>query len=147
MHLRHTNQIHAPLCGTHSEPVFDNFDLSEFIHDTALNKEQANCILKLLKHSHTEDWTLNNYSDLESTQWSQFQMMIISALFGGETMEFKMYYCLLWDWACDLLKDSGVGPYFVFDAWCLSKFDGASFVCFINEPWMANEFWDVQVCH
>ncbi|KAI6142012.1 hypothetical protein BKA82DRAFT_3946922, partial [Pisolithus tinctorius] len=62
-----------------------------------------------------------------------------------ETMEFKMYYCLLWDWACDLLKDSGVGPYFVFDAWCLSKFDGASFVCFINEPWMANEFWDVQV--
>ncbi|KAI5995972.1 hypothetical protein F5J12DRAFT_907101 [Pisolithus orientalis] len=71
-------------------------------------------------------------------------MMIISAPFGGEMMEFKMYYRSLWDWACDLLKDSGVGPYFVFDAQCLSKFDGTSFVHFIDEPWMANKFWDVQ---
>ncbi|KIO08105.1 hypothetical protein M404DRAFT_23381 [Pisolithus tinctorius Marx 270] len=45
-----------------------DFNLSEFIHDAALNKEQVNCILKLLKHSCTEDWTLNNYNDLESTQ-------------------------------------------------------------------------------
>ncbi|KAI6141464.1 hypothetical protein BKA82DRAFT_4362161 [Pisolithus tinctorius] len=122
----------------------------EFIHITALNKEQANCIHKLLKGSCTEDWTLNNYNDLESTQqaalhhMTAFQMTIISAPFGGETMEFKMYYHLLWDWACNLLKDSGVGPYFVFDAQCLSKFDGVSFVCFIDEPWTANEFWDVQ---
>ncbi|KIN98821.1 hypothetical protein M404DRAFT_966485 [Pisolithus tinctorius Marx 270] len=127
-----------------------DFDLSEFIHDAALNKEQVNCILKLLKCSRTEDWTLNNYNDLESTQqaashrMTAFQTTIISAPFGGETMEFKMYYCSLWDWACDLLKDSGVGPYFVFDAQHLSKFDGASFVRFIDEPWMANEFWDVQ---
>ncbi|KAI6007740.1 hypothetical protein F5J12DRAFT_892608 [Pisolithus orientalis] len=55
-----------------------------------------------------------------------------------------MYYCLLWDWACDLLKDSGVGPYFVFNAQRLSKFDGASFVHFINEPWTANESWDAE---
>ncbi|KAI6006711.1 hypothetical protein F5J12DRAFT_720979, partial [Pisolithus orientalis] len=130
-----------------------DFDLSEFIHDAALNKEQVNCILKLLKHSHTEDWTLNNYNDLESTQWAAlhcmtaFQMMIISAPFGGEMMEFKMYYHSLWDWACNLLKDSGVGPYFVFDAQHLSKFNGTSSVHFINEPWTANKFWDVQVCH
>ncbi|KAI6142486.1 hypothetical protein BKA82DRAFT_4331474 [Pisolithus tinctorius] len=111
-----------------------DFDLSEFIHNAALNKEQVNCILKLLKCSRTEDWTLNNYNDLESTQWAASHCMIA----------FKMYYHLLWDWACDLLKDSGVGPYFVFNAQCLSKFDGTSFVCFIDEPWMANEFWDVQ---
>ncbi|KAI6154717.1 hypothetical protein BKA82DRAFT_4326366 [Pisolithus tinctorius] len=111
-----------------------DFNLSEFIHDAALNKEQVNCILKLLKHSCTEDWTLNNYNDLESTQQAASHCMTA----------FKMYYCLLWDWACDLLKDSGVGPYFVFDARCLSKFNGASFVHFIDEPWMANEFWDVQ---
>ncbi|KAL4062327.1 hypothetical protein J3A83DRAFT_4110273, partial [Scleroderma citrinum] len=50
------------------------------------------------------------------------------------------------DWACDLLKDPHVGLNFVFDAQCLSKFDGTSFVHFIDEPWTANEFWNVQVC-
>ncbi|KAL4061967.1 hypothetical protein V8B97DRAFT_1842827, partial [Scleroderma yunnanense] len=49
------------------------------------------------------------------------------------------------DWACDLLKDPHVGLNFVFDAQCLSKFDGTSFVHFIDEPWTANEFWNVQV--
>ncbi|KAI6005208.1 hypothetical protein F5J12DRAFT_905944 [Pisolithus orientalis] len=117
-----------------------NFDLSEFIHNAALDKEQANCILKLLKCSHTEDWMLNNYNDLESTQWAALHCMTAAS----EMMEFKMYYGSLWDWACNLLKDSGVGPYFVFDAQDLSKFNGASFVHFINEPWTANEFWDVQ---
>ncbi|KAI5991675.1 hypothetical protein F5J12DRAFT_786320 [Pisolithus orientalis] len=117
-------------------PTHLDFNLSEFIHDATLNKEQ--------------DWTLNNYNDPESTQWAAshcmtaFQTMIMSAPFGGEMMEFKMYCHLLWDWAYDLLKDSSVGPYFVFGAQCLSKFDGASFVHFIDEPWMANKFWDVQ---
>ncbi|KIK82424.1 hypothetical protein PAXRUDRAFT_804639, partial [Paxillus rubicundulus Ve08.2h10] len=39
-----------------------------------------------------------------------------------------------------------IGPHFVFDAQHLSKFNGHSFVCFINEPFTANDFWDFQVC-
>ncbi|KAI6143304.1 hypothetical protein BKA82DRAFT_4331247 [Pisolithus tinctorius] len=127
-----------------------DFDLSEFIHEATLNREQANRIMKLLKHFRTEDCTLNSYNDLESSwqaashRMTAFQKSVISTPFAGETMEFDVYYCSLWDWACDLLKDSNVGPYFVFDAKCLAKFDGSSFVCFIDEPWMANDFWNVQ---
>ncbi|KIO09060.1 hypothetical protein M404DRAFT_22272 [Pisolithus tinctorius Marx 270] len=44
-----------------------NFDLSEFIHEAALNREQANCIIKLSKCFHTEDCTLNSYNDLKSS--------------------------------------------------------------------------------
>ncbi|KAI5998420.1 hypothetical protein F5J12DRAFT_724925, partial [Pisolithus orientalis] len=130
-----------------------DFDLSEFIHEATLNREQAKCIIKLSKHLCTEDCTLNSYNDLESS-WQAashcmmaFQKSVISMPFAGETMEFDVYYCSPWDWACNLLKDSNVGPYFVFDAKHLAKFDGSSFVCFINEPWTANDFWTVQVCH
>ncbi|KAL4061680.1 hypothetical protein V8B97DRAFT_2066336 [Scleroderma yunnanense] len=62
-----------------------------------------------------------------------------------ELETFPVYHQSLWDWACDLLKDPHVGLNFVFDAQCLSKFDGTSFVHFIDEPWTANEFWNVQV--
>ncbi|KAI6155058.1 hypothetical protein BKA82DRAFT_4326433 [Pisolithus tinctorius] len=127
-----------------------NFDLSEFIHEAALNREQANCIIKLSKCFHTEDCTLNSYNDLKSS-WQAashhmmaFQKSVISVPFAGEMMEFDVYYCSLWDWACNLLKDSNVGQYFVFDAKHLAKFDGSSFVCFINKPWTANDFWNVQ---
>ena len=63
-----------------------------------------------------------------------------------EWHQYPMYCRSLWDWACSLLKDLRVGPYFNFDAQRLSKFDGNSFVRFIDEPWTANQFWDVQVC-
>ncbi|KAH7906115.1 hypothetical protein BJ138DRAFT_1223855 [Hygrophoropsis aurantiaca] len=33
---------------------------------------------------------------------------------------------------------------FVFDAQHLSKYNGTSFVCFFDEPWTADSFWDVQ---
>lgn len=61
-----------------------------------------------------------------------------------EPRQYPMYHRSLWDWATCLLKDPMVGPYFNFDAQRLSKFDGDSFVRFIDEPWTANQFWDVQ---
>ncbi|KAI5990557.1 hypothetical protein F5J12DRAFT_727582 [Pisolithus orientalis] len=59
-------------------------------------------------------------------------------------MEFEVHYQSLWDWASDLLKDTSVGLYFVFDAQRLSNFDGSSFFHFIDEPWIADNFWNVQ---
>lgn len=57
-----------------------------------------------------------------------------------------MHYHPLWDWALDLLRDCRLAPHFVFDAQRLSKFNGERFVRFIDEPWMANAFWNAQVC-
>ncbi|KAG2068362.1 hypothetical protein BDR04DRAFT_1119853 [Suillus decipiens] len=51
---------------------------------------------------------------------------------------------LLWDWACDLLKDHCLGPHFVFDAQCLYKYDRQDFMHFFDELWTANAFWDSQ---
>ena len=59
---------------------------------------------------------------------------------------FKVFFRPLWDWALDLLRDEFLAPHFVWDAEWLFKYDGSKFVRFIDEPWTADEFWDVHVC-
>jgi hypothetical protein len=46
----------------------------------------------------------------------------------------------------DLLNDSLLKPHFVWDAQHLYKYNGEHFERFIDEPWTANWWWDVQVC-
>ncbi|KAI5999774.1 hypothetical protein F5J12DRAFT_724273, partial [Pisolithus orientalis] len=104
-----------------------NFNLSEFICGAALNREQTNFILKLSRHFCTEECTLETCNNLEST-WQaashhmvMFQESVISAPFAGKMMEFEVHYHSLWDWASDLLKDTSVGPHFVFNAQLLQS--------------------------
>lgn len=52
----------------------------------------------------------------------------------------------LWDWTRDLLADPELIKHFEWDARRLSKFDGSSFIRFLDEPWTAERFWEVQVC-
>jgi hypothetical protein len=42
-------------------------------------------------------------------------------------------------------KDSHIFPHFTFDVQYLSKFDGETFVHFIDEPYTVQDFWDIQV--
>ncbi|KAG2056809.1 hypothetical protein BDR06DRAFT_988418 [Suillus hirtellus] len=55
-----------------------------------------------------------------------------------------LYYWDLWEWAADLLRDPRLFPHMVFDVQCFSKFDGKTFVCFIDKPFTAETFWNVQ---
>ncbi|KAL4065043.1 hypothetical protein V8B97DRAFT_2025824 [Scleroderma yunnanense] len=108
---------------------------------------------KAYKPNLCKEWfTLKDYNNLHCTwkaalhRMTPFTKDIISVQPADdpELETFPVYHWSLWDWACDLLKDPHVGPNFVFDAQCLSKFDGTSFVHFIDEPWTANKFWNVQ---
>ncbi|KAI6022316.1 hypothetical protein BKA83DRAFT_4464009 [Pisolithus microcarpus] len=100
------------------DPHMDVADeANELVLEAALSKEQINCFLKLIKSAHCGN---------------------------GEPHEFPMYYCLLMDWATDLLKHPGIGLHFVFDAVCLFKFNGSTFVHFVDELWTAAKFWNVQ---
>ncbi|KAI6099660.1 hypothetical protein F5141DRAFT_1009916, partial [Pisolithus sp. B1] len=115
--------------------------------EAALSKEQINCFLKLIKSIHCGSnlFTLNEYSDLCSTWWAASHCMMafkkeIFCIDGidDEPHEFPMYYCLLMDWTTNLLKHPGVGPHFIFDAMHLFKFNGSTFVHFIDEPCVEN---------
>ncbi|KAI6037443.1 hypothetical protein BKA83DRAFT_4460325 [Pisolithus microcarpus] len=132
-----------------------DFEFAELALKVALNKEQVNSLLHLMKsiRSAGEVFTVNEYNNLQST-WQATshhmtaftkEVVCINSM-DGEPQEFTMYYRSLWDWACGLLKHPSIGPHFIFDAQHLSKFDGSSFIHFIDEPWMANEFWNIQVC-
>ncbi|KIK25431.1 hypothetical protein PISMIDRAFT_9624 [Pisolithus microcarpus 441] len=130
-----------------------DFEFAELALEVALNKEQVNHLLHLMKsiHSAGKAFTLNEYNDLQSTwqatshRMTAFtkEVVCINSM-DGEPQEFTMYYCSLWDWVCGLLKHPSIGLHFVFDVQHLSKFDGLSFIRFIDELWMANEFWNIQ---
>ncbi|KAL4081227.1 hypothetical protein J3A83DRAFT_4356012 [Scleroderma citrinum] len=116
---------------------------------------ETDILLQLQIHGCKEWFTLKDYNDLHCTWKAASHCMTLATQFTKDVISvqpvddpeletFPVYHQSLWDWACDLLKDPHVGPNFVFDAQCLSKFDGTSFVHFIDEPWTANEFWNVQ---
>ncbi|KAI6036965.1 hypothetical protein BKA83DRAFT_4460212 [Pisolithus microcarpus] len=128
-------------------------EFAELVLKAALSKEQINHFLKLIKSARcgSNSFMLNEYSDLRST-WRaashcttafKKEIVCIDGI-DSEPHEFPMYYRPLMDWATNLLKHPGVGLHFVFDAVRLFKFDGSTFVHFIDEPWTAAEFWNVQ---
>jgi hypothetical protein len=72
---------------------------------------------------------------------------MISVPYDGTIREFDLHYRNLWEWATDLLRDPQLFPHMVFDAQHFSKFDGKTFVTFVDEPYTAEAFWNVQVCN
>jgi len=59
-----------------------------------------------------------------------------------------MWYRPLWDWVNDLLNDPLLAPHFVWDAERLFKYstNKQEWIRFIDEPWTADRWWDIQVC-
>ncbi|KAG1738319.1 uncharacterized protein EDB91DRAFT_1237726 [Suillus paluster] len=129
-----------------------DFEVAELAHEAALSQPQIDRLINLLHRSKqdSESFTLRNYKDVQNT-WSAishrltpFTKQTIQVPYNGVDQEFTLYYWDLWDWACDLLRDPYIGPQFTFDAHCLLKFDGNTFVRFIDEPWTADRFWEAQ---
>ncbi|KAI6111227.1 hypothetical protein F5141DRAFT_1188410 [Pisolithus sp. B1] len=129
-----------------------DFEFAELVLEAALNKEQVNHFLKLLKSvcSTTEAFTINEYNDIQNTwkaashHMTAFKEVVCVDGVDGKPHGFVMYYCSLWDWAHNLLKHPNIRPHFVFDVQHLLKFDGSSFIHFIDEPWTADELWNIQ---
>ena len=44
-----------------------------------------------------------------------------------------------------MLRDSRLQPHFTWDAKRLYKFDGDAFERFIDEPWTADRYYEIQV--
>lgn len=56
------------------------------------------------------------------------------------------FWCLdLWDWAMDLVRNPLLAPYFEWYAQKLFKYDGMEYVRFIDEPWTADWWYEIQV--
>jgi hypothetical protein len=85
------------------------------------------------------------YGPITNDLHIQFHKKDITVPYQKESVELEVWSRPLWGWITDLLRDPHIAPSFVWDAQRLSKFDGSRFVRFIDEPWTANSFWEVQV--
>ncbi|KAG1801818.1 hypothetical protein EV424DRAFT_1474720 [Suillus variegatus] len=117
-----------------------DFEVAELAHETALTHEQMTRLIQLVQCGRTEDFTLKNYADVRNTwEAASYRLTPVSRI---DVCCF--YFRSLWDWGVDLLRHPDIGPHCVFDAQRLSKFDGDSFIRFIDEPWTTDAFWECQ---
>ncbi|KAG1898822.1 uncharacterized protein F5891DRAFT_1129283 [Suillus fuscotomentosus] len=124
----------------------------ELALEAGLNNEQTDRLIKICHHCTVgkENFTFKNHKDIHvkweaaSFRITKFTKEVISVPYDGKTWNFDLHYRDLWGLASDLLGDPHIFPHFTFDAQHLSKFDGETFVRFVDEPYTAQDFWDVQ---
>ncbi|KAG1735148.1 uncharacterized protein EDB91DRAFT_1348420 [Suillus paluster] len=128
------------------------FDVAELALEAGLNNKQTDHLIKICHHNSVgkEKFTFRNHKDIHS-KWeaashriTKFMKEVISVPYDGKMWDFDVHYRDLWELATDLLRDPRLFPHFTFDAQRLSKFDGQTFIRFIDEPFTAQDFWDVQ---
>ncbi|KAG1843288.1 hypothetical protein DFJ58DRAFT_717813 [Suillus subalutaceus] len=128
------------------------FEVAELALEVGLNNEQTDRLIKICHQCSLgkDKFTLRNHKDIHA-RWeaashrvTKFTKDVISVPYDGEMRDFDIYYRDLWDLATDLLQDPHLFPHFVFDAQRLSKFDGQTFVRFVDEPYTVEDFWNVQ---
>jgi hypothetical protein len=66
--------------------------------------------------------------------------------YSKEVYEYPVYYRPLWDWAQDQLRNPSLAPYTMWDACRMYRYNGKSWVGFVDEPFTARRCWNVQVC-
>ncbi|KAG1838317.1 hypothetical protein F4604DRAFT_1997182 [Suillus subluteus] len=128
------------------------FEVAELALEAGLNNKQTDRLIKICHRCAVgkENFTFKNHKDIH-VKWeaasfhiTKFTKEVISVPYDGKTWNFDLHYRDLWGLASDLLGDPRIFPHFTFDAQRLSKFDGETFVRFIDEPYTAQDFWDVQ---
>ncbi|KAI6010268.1 hypothetical protein EDC04DRAFT_2960654 [Pisolithus marmoratus] len=108
----------------HPFQMCGDFEFSELVHKAALNKDLMNQFLGLIQ--------------------CLFEKHVVNIHHTKHDLEFNVHYCLLWDWAMDVLQDPRLQPHFVWDAQHLYKHNGECFEHFIDEPWTGDRWWNIQ---
>ncbi|KAK0436805.1 uncharacterized protein EV420DRAFT_1281073 [Desarmillaria tabescens] len=164
--IDHFDQYRSRAADQHIDPPIDqcpwrpfssrrDFDIAEFVLDAALSERQMDKFFKLLKSSALDEVHLTP-SDIKTrkdvkTSWDRaanlvtpFEKHTCSIKLLDKEVCFDVYRLNLWNWILELVKDSTLEPHFVWDATHLSKWNGTTFERFVNEPWTAQAFWDLQ---
>ncbi|KAF8834824.1 hypothetical protein BDN67DRAFT_992580 [Paxillus ammoniavirescens] len=129
-----------------------DFEFAEIAHKSALSKEQTDNLLHLIWRilARNTGFTLKSHTDVSdawtraSMQLTPFEKHIVPVRHKKEDLKFEVHIRPLWDWAMDLLQDPFLAPHFVWDAEHLYKHNGTRFERFVDEPWTADRWWQIQ---
>ncbi|KAG1838310.1 hypothetical protein F4604DRAFT_1997251 [Suillus subluteus] len=146
-------QVDDIKCEYHpSSGIAPEFEIAELALEACLNNDQTDRLIKFCNRcaSWQKKFTFQNHKDIHkrwdavSHRTTGFTQDVISVPYDDTIRQFDLYYRDLWEWAADLLRDPRLFPHMVFDAQRFSKFDGKTFIRFVDKPFTADAFWNVQ---
>ncbi|KAK0219165.1 hypothetical protein IW262DRAFT_1462797 [Armillaria fumosa] len=133
-------QYAQPPIDPHPWPPFSshhNFELAEFILDAALTEKQMKTMFQLLKPEAGSNQDNMEFNIRSPKEFKEHWDLAVNMITPFEKS-------MITTWALDLIQDPTLELYFVWDAVQLSKWNGQAFERFIDEPWTAQAFWDLQ---
>ncbi|EDR00788.1 uncharacterized protein LACBIDRAFT_333831 [Laccaria bicolor S238N-H82] len=130
-----------------------DFELAELILDTHMNKNQTNELISLIHRCilDPKSFTLKNEPDLSkiwenaANQATTFEKTTITVEYNDEDKPFDIWTRPLWSWAEELLLDPHIAREFHWDAEHHYRFNGETYERFIDEPWTADAWWEIQI--
>ncbi|KAG2108167.1 uncharacterized protein F5147DRAFT_745794 [Suillus discolor] len=134
-HVEPTFQVDDIMCEYHpSSKIPPEFEFAELALEACLNNEQTDYLIKLCNRctSCQEKFTFQTHKDIHD-RWDTASYRITG--FTKDVISFDLHYRNLWEWATDLLHDPRLFPH---------MFNGKEFVNFVDEPYTAEAFWNIQ---
>ena len=153
----------------------EDFEFAKIARNTRMAKKDANDMINLF-HRCTKDgsgpFTLSSFDEMRNTLKAaseqlpkvllqtpshtifpdtglfKFEKKTISVAYKKKPHEFDVWVRPIWSWIRDMLQDPDLIQHFVWDACHMSKFDekSDSWIRLYDEPWTADQFWEIQVC-
>ncbi|KAH6871585.1 hypothetical protein BKA70DRAFT_1130952 [Coprinopsis sp. MPI-PUGE-AT-0042] len=129
-----------------------DFELAEFMRATNLNIKQMDRLLHIVGNiSKGAGYSLVDARHVTET-WdssakdfnTHMDKKTITVPYRDEDYKFDVWAFDLWDWVLQLLHDPVYISQMRWDALRLFHHNGHTFERFINEPWTANQWWQVQ---
>ncbi|KAH6895078.1 hypothetical protein BKA70DRAFT_1570479 [Coprinopsis sp. MPI-PUGE-AT-0042] len=131
-----------------------DFEISEWMRHTGLNRQQIDGLLSIIhqvRKMPKEVTLVDSQHVLEMWDITAehcnigLKPSIVKAEYQEEMKEFTVWGSDLWEsWAMKLLKDPVHIHAMQWDALRTFRHDGAHWERFINEPWTADAWWEVQ---
>ncbi|THU83800.1 hypothetical protein K435DRAFT_822896 [Dendrothele bispora CBS 962.96] len=130
-----------------------DFEVAELALSSSMNKAQITKLIDLfhrVTYGHDKFNTIQSESDLQKTwelageKTTKFVKDQIIVPYRDEEQKFEVLYRPLWDWLEELLCSKEVVSQMEWDAKQLFKFNEKEWCRFIDEPWTADRWWDIQ---
>ncbi|KAI6027161.1 hypothetical protein EDC04DRAFT_2899304 [Pisolithus marmoratus] len=138
----------------HPFQVAGDFEFMEVTLAASLNQVHVDKLLDLIScvAQGTAQVTLKNNAELHkacdatAAQLMPFSKHDVTTLYKKQDQTYEVFTHPVWEWALDLLENKLLALHFVWDAQHLYKYSEEGFEHFYDEPWMADHWWDIQVC-
>ncbi|KAK0498844.1 hypothetical protein EDD18DRAFT_1103311 [Armillaria luteobubalina] len=132
-----------------------DFELAEFILNAALTEKQMKTLFSLLNPEESSnpstEFNICTPKDFKE-HWDHavnlitpFEKSTVTVQLQNKDYTYDVYRWNLWEWALELIRNPLLEPHFIWDAIQLLKWNRDAFEKFVDKPWTAQAFWDLQM--